>query len=173
MAPWFLGSLALTLFLPVRSSLYVLLPGVAGCVVAASVLSDAWERATDERKRWASAALLIIPPLLVPMYVARAHRYVRPAEFSTVVLRDLAEQSGDIAEGAKVVFHDDRTGPVNLDSTFGALLDEAFLFQTGRRLSFWIEPPAEYAYASGLRPPCAGCPVPEFRVVAGRAVRER
>ena len=173
MTVWLISSLALTLFLPVRSSLYALLPSVAGCVLAASVLSDAWARSTEKRQRWACAALLIIATVFVPIHVSRTHRYVQPAEFSTAVLNDLAVQSVGIDDGTKVVLHDDRTQRVNLDSTFGALLDQAFLFHTGRRLSFWIEPPAEYAYVSGLRPPCAGCPVPEFRVLGGRAVREK
>ena len=159
---WIAGTYAITIFLPVRSSLYVCLPSVASAVALAAVGERAWSNATAARRVHALYAALILQLAMYPLHVARSERYTGNAVFSTNILEQLADLTASLPEGSAVVLHDDRSQRVNLESAFGNLIDEAYLFHTGRRVDFWIEPAVTYAPLTDR--PCNGCAVAEFAV---------
>ena len=165
---WIAATFAITVFLPARSSLYVCLPAVGSAVAAAVMIAHGWAAATEPRRRRAIYAAIVVPFLLAPIHYARGLRYIRNAEFSRQVLSDLAVLTSTLPTGAHVVLNDTRTGRVDLNSAFGALLDDAFFFSTHRRLRFWIEPPITYASEAGLERPCAACVSGEFTLRDGR-----
>ena len=84
-ALWIPASYALTLFLPVRSSLYALLPSIGAALLAAVAASSA-ARARPEHVRRATAALLVLVLLLAPVYLARNRRWTEAADLSSAVM---------------------------------------------------------------------------------------
>jgi hypothetical protein len=170
---WTAGAFALTVFLPVRSSLYAVLPSVGAAVAAAVLVARMWDPASQGRRRLALVLAVILPLLLAPIHVERSKRWVALAIFSTNVIEDLEAMARGLPAGAGVVLYDDRTVRANLDSAFGTLLNDAILFKTGRHLQAWVEPPPTYAGLAGLDRPCDGCVALELAVRDGRLVARR
>jgi hypothetical protein len=170
---WIVGSFALTLFVPGRSSLYVCLPSVGSALMSAAVVANLWNRATQDARRRALVLAIVIPLVCAPLYVARNGRYVDLAEFSARALADMEALTADLPADAPVVLIDDRTSRVNLESTFGTLVDEAYELETNRRLRLWIEPPLDDAEKAGMHRPCAGCERRRLAVRSGRLVLDR
>ena len=167
---WIVGGFGTTVLLPVRSSLYAIVPSIGACLVAATLLSALWQFADPRRRQRALVAAVLLPVFLIPVYRARTGGTVPLAEFSTQVLRDIHAETADLPEDAAVVLTDDLTTPVNVATAFGTLLNDAVLLKTGRRLNVWIEPPAPATQAMGLEPPCGECVRRRLRVASGRVV---
>ena len=172
-AVWVAGSFAITIFLPVRSSLYVCLPSVGGALASAACVAHAWDAATERRRGHALVAAILAALIVAPVHIARSRRWTSIAEFSTRAVSDLQELTAGLPEGSEIVLYDARAvrgSRANLASAFGSLLNDGFYFSTGRRFSFRIEP----ALADGLpgRLPCDTCAA-TGRVIDGRVVRIR
>jgi hypothetical protein len=172
-AAWVAGSFAITIFLPVRSSLYVCLPSVGGALASAACVAHAWDAATEGRRRHALVAAILAAVIVAPVHIARSVRWTSIAEFSSRAVSDLQQLTAGLPEGSEIVLYDARAvrgNRANLASTFGSLLNDGFYFSTGRRFSFRIEP----AVADGLpaQPPCDTCAA-AGRVIDGRVVRIR
>lgn len=168
---WIAGTFAITIFLPVRSSLYVCLPSVASAVGLAALAERAWAKAPPVRRVHALYAALILQLAMYPMHAARSERYIENAVFSTAVLEQLSTLTASLPEGSAVILHDDRSKRVNLESAFGNLIDEAHMFKSGRALDLWIEPAVTHAPQSER--PCAECVVAELAVQDGQLLRMR
>jgi hypothetical protein len=166
-ALWLAGGYGITVFLPVRSSLYSIVPSIGACLAAAVVLGAAWQSADVPHRFRALCAAILLPVCLMPVYLARTAS-VPLADFSTQVLRDLRDETHDIPDAATIVVVDDRSTKINVASAFGTLLNEAVLLTTGRRLNMWIEPPAPGT--EGVTPPCESCVARRLRVVNGRLI---
>ena len=166
-ALWLAGGYGITLFLPVRSSLYAIVPSIGACLAAAVVLSAAWQSADMPHRFRALCAAILLPVCAMPVYLARTAS-VPLADFSTQVLRDIGDETHDIPADATVVIVDDRSTKINVASAFGSLLNDAVLLTTGRRLNMWIEPPTPGT--EGVKPPCESCAALRLRVVNGRLV---
>ena len=122
-AIWLACTFALTIFVPVRSSLYAVLPSV-GSAIAAGAIASAAMRAESRRTRRAIAALVILPFLLIPIYWRRNERWVRLADLSTAVI----EQVRTIAArepGKQIVIVDNTAERFNLEAAFGSLWPDA------------------------------------------------
>lgn len=164
---WLVFGFGLTIFLPVRSSLYACFPSV-GSALAVGALASAWSRSMSDRARLRLAAVLVIVPvLLLPVYRARNARWVRGATFSARVMSDLAKATATLAPGSLVVLHDDREKRTNLASTFGTLVEDAAVLAAGRDVRAWIEPPVPDTAAAGLVAP-TDAPARELWLVNGR-----
>ena len=172
-AVWIAGGYAVTLFLPVRSSLYACFPSVGACLAAAALCERIWEAAQPGRRSHALAAAVLVPVMLSPIYVARTQRSVALSTFSSRALDDLVHATAGLPDGSDVVVHDDPASRVNVAAAFGALLNPAFTVHTGRTLSFWIEPAMSDAALAGLKPPCSSCVDLEVALDNGRIVRGR
>jgi len=170
---WFCGGYAITMFLPVRSSLYSCLPSVGAAVVAAEFCSQLWMRSLGRKRDFGLIARAIIPVLCFPIYLARNHRWTDLARFSQSVLTDLSPLLRDEPENSWLVFVDeDRERRVNVESAFGALLGSAIALNAGRHLNWWVEPPLSTAAIAGLKPPCQTCSTRTFRVSGGRVTEQ-
>jgi len=166
-AAWIIGGYAITVFVPVRSSLYACFPSVGACLVAADIAARRWQAAAPRARRAAACAALAVAIALVPVYVLRNRMSIANARFSSAVLDELAAATAYLPDGATVVVMDDRSHRPNVESAFNASLNDAFELTSGRRLDFRVEPPP---HDSPARPPCAGCASLTLHVRGGHVV---
>jgi hypothetical protein len=165
-AIWLVGGYGLTVFLPVRSSLYAVFPSVGAALAAAACAQGLWLAAGDRRRRLQVAAA-ILPFVLVPIHWSRAARWVRPADLTRQVLADLA--AAPPAPGTVSVLHDVAGGRASLSNAFGTLVTDAVCLTTGDEAArVWIEPPPPDWEGAGLRPPQPGEPARHFTLREGR-----
>jgi hypothetical protein len=162
---WFLGGIALTVLIPVRSSLYAVFPSVGIALITAAVF-DALRAADDTRSRddlrFAAALAAIL--LFVPLYGRRNDRFVEPAQLSARAVRAL--ELDPPARGAKgvVVFEDAPHGYASFDTALGALASSAVQVVTNLPLEARITPPGD----SWTGPAAA-----RYRLTDGRVERVR
>jgi len=154
---WIIGGYALTVFLPVRSSLYACFPSAGACLIAADIAGRCWEAAELRARHRAAIAGIIVTLAMVPVYVLRNRTTIANARFSTAALRELQAATPGVPDGSIVVVVDDRTRRPNVETAFNMALADAFELTSGRRLRFWVEPELRQAKLAGLVPPCAGC----------------
>ena len=126
---WIAATYALTVFLPVRSSLYALLPSI-GSALAAGAVASAASRISPSRFTTVAAALLVLTTALIPLYRSRNVRWVELAELSARVMTTLEGVAAGRA-GGHVVLVDDPDARFNLDSAFGSLFPEAVTLRLG------------------------------------------
>lgn len=130
-AAWIAATYALTVFLPIRSSLYALMPSVGSVLVAGAVGSRA-ARVSPRRFARAAVALLMIALLLVPVYRSRNRRWVELADLSSRALQTMQISITPFPSGSHIVLIDNPGERVNLDGAFGSLLPDALaLFAAG------------------------------------------
>jgi len=152
-AIWWIGALAITVFLPARSSLYACLPAIGAAFVAATVIVECWSFVTPIRRRNAVIAGLAVPFLLWPVYHARNRVSVREAELSARTLHELQRVALAHGPGFAVVLVDDRSGRPSLDNSFGTGLQEAADLMVTPRILVWTDPPPADAALTNWKPP--------------------
>jgi hypothetical protein len=144
-AVWFAGAYALTVFLPVRSSLYACLPSVGAALVAGSLLQDLWSAMNPARHRRLIITAAVMTILLLPIYWDRNTRWVEIADLSrdTFALLDTTVTRGPGAgmDAPSIIFEDDRATRRSFANTYGVLLPVAVKLATGRDMPVMIEPP--------------------------------
>jgi len=123
-ALWLPATYVLTVFLPVRSSLYALLPSI-GSALAVGAVASAAGRAKPAAVTKLGLVLLVATVLLIPVYRARNVRWVRLAELSEHVMATLERAGRERSTAGHVVLIDAPVERFNLVSAFGALLPEA------------------------------------------------
>jgi hypothetical protein len=116
-ALWVPATFALTASLPVRSSLYVLLPTVGSALVVAALASRTMRLAPTGFRR-TGAALVVLALALVPVYRARNHRWVEDAELSAAVVEVARTAAARYPSGGRLVLVDDPGVRPNFDSAF-------------------------------------------------------
>jgi hypothetical protein len=154
---WIVGGYGLTMFLPVRSSLYACYPSAGACLIAADIAARCWNAAAPLARQRAVIAGIAAAIGMAPVYVIRNRSTLANARFSSRVLHDLASATRGIPSGAVVVVLDDRTHRPNVETAFNMALDDAFELTSGRRLTFWVEPELHNARLAGRTQPCASC----------------
>jgi hypothetical protein len=154
---WFAAGFAVTIFLPVRSSLYACLPSVGAAIVAGEICRCLWLRTAETRRAGALAAAAAVLIAAAAVHVVRADRWVALADFSTRTLDGLARLTPALPPGSQIVVHDGSTDRVNVRNAFGAMLEDAYRLKTGRSLRIWMEPPLPDLVAAGVPAPCATC----------------
>jgi hypothetical protein len=140
-AIWWVCGFAITMFLPVRSSLYACLPSVGVAIAVAAVITEAWSTLETRRRLRAVGIGLAIPFLLWPVYHARNKPLVAAAELSSRTLAALQQVALQSREGTAVLLADDRTIRPSLDTSFGTGLQEAVDLVVRPRLRVWMDPP--------------------------------
>ena len=145
MGTWWIGMFAITVWLPVRSSLYAVCPSIATAVIAAMILERMREGATNGAHR--------LEPLLamallaaVPVYQMRNDRLVEAARVSERALRTIRADQPSLPQTGSVVFQDDPDVP-SFRFAFGDLAAEAmqtaFNSNWGARIeTYGVSPPA-------------------------------
>ena len=170
---WIVGAYSLTVFLPVRSSLYAVFPSV-GAAVGCAALLDSMIGSNRERPRAPlrlAAALATTLLALVPVYRARNGRYVEPARFSERALRTF---SGDAALAdihGTILLHDGADPTSSFVGAFGTFATDAVRLRTGGDVTIWIDPPPGDWRLAGLQPPRPADVVAEYAVENGRIFR--
>lgn len=131
---WFIGGFALTVFLPVRSDLYAVLPSVGACLATAFVVDKAWSQASQRGRALAATACVVVPLLLLPVLIQRSNRWADLADFSTRVLTDLDHSTAAYPEEVPgtLTLVDDQSTRVNLASAIGPDVSKAFHLWTDR-----------------------------------------
>lgn len=139
-AIWFAGGYALTVFLPVRSSLYACLPSAGAALIAGSLIQDLWSAVDASRQRRLIVTAAVASVVLLPVYWERNTRWVEIADLSrdTFALLDATAVRTDTSA---IVFEDDRATRRSFANTYGVLLPVAVKLATGRDVPVTIEPP--------------------------------
>jgi hypothetical protein len=168
---WLAATLVMPLLLPVRSSLYALLPAVGSALCAAALLHASWQGMRPARRRTLLLAAPLVAIALLPVYWSRNVRLMRQAQLSRQVLAELSRARADVEAASTVVSIDDPTQKVNLANTFGTLVQEAVRLTMGvANAAVWVEPPLPNWAEAGLRRP-AGRTI-TFRLVRDRLVQQ-
>lgn len=138
---WLVAGYALTVLLPVRSSLYALFPSV-GAALAAATMVGIGLRAMSARQQGALAvAALVIPLTLVPIYRLRNQRWTELAEVSSATVKAFSERAAAARSPWHVVIVDDRSTRANVAAAVGWALPDTVELATGKRPRVWIIPP--------------------------------
>jgi hypothetical protein len=122
-AIWLLGTVAITVCIPVRSSLYAVLPSVGSALAAAAVASAAL-RAAPHRVTTMMTVLAMLPVLLVPIYWQRNERWVRLADVSSSALAQV-RTTAEHHPGRHIAVVDNPLERFNMESAFGNLWPDA------------------------------------------------
>jgi hypothetical protein len=147
---WFVCAFAITVFLPVRSSLYAVFPSVAVTVVAAACIEGTLVGESSLRRRqigWAAVCLLV---LLTPVYWFRNVRWTSLAELSSAVVAQLMTAEPHLPDGLTVTIEDDESSRVNLSNAWAGLAPEMAHLTFGGRLNVRV------VQREDLEPPAAG-----------------
>src|SRR5258708_37183537 len=78
---WIIGGYGLTVFLPVRSSLYACFPSVGASLIAADIMARRWRVATPRSRQAVAAAGIAVAIGLTPVYVMRNRTSLANARF--------------------------------------------------------------------------------------------
>ena len=138
-AIWLIGGFAVTIWLPVRSSLYAVFPSVGAVVAASAVMSSIVRQGERHRASRLAVAALLLPFLLLPIYWQRNVRWTELRDLSNVTIK--AIKADQPASQTLVVLQDDLSTRANFRHVFGALLPEASALLFDNQVSLWIDPP--------------------------------
>ena len=162
-AVWLVLGFAVTIWLPIRSSLYAVFPSVGVALAAGALLTAITRAATPHRARRVAMAAMLLPFLLLPVYWARNVRWSELRDLSNVTIRTI--QDDHHAPQTLVVLEDDLSTRANFRHVFGALLPEATALIFKNELSIWIEPPPPEL--ENLARPATGGRTVTYRLVDG------
>jgi hypothetical protein len=142
---WWLGGFAITVWLPVRSSLYAVFPSVGVVLILSALTASLVQSLTPRRTRLAVAVGLLLPFLLLPVYWSRNHRWVELADLSAATLSYVRERVGRLPDGAVIALADDGTDRASFENAFGALLPEASRLFLDRDMTLQLDPAPDLA----------------------------
>jgi hypothetical protein len=128
-ALWIPAMYAVTVLVPVRSTLYAVLPSIGSALAAAAVGSAIRRQRPDAFKK-AATALVVLALILIPVYRQRNGRWVTLADLSTRVMARLESDSRG-SSGGRVVLIDDVNDGVNLAAAIGSGLPDALALSMG------------------------------------------
>ncbi len=110
-AVWLALGFAVTIMVPVRSSLYVVFPTIGSALIGMAAGTWLWRSIPEPRKRLALSAVLVLPLLLLPIHWLRHQTTKRQAILSTRVLEQVRSGVREMPGTARiVVVDDDREG---------------------------------------------------------------
>ena len=129
-AVWVPACLALTLFLPVRSSLYVILPSVGAALAAGAIASRA-VRLAPRRFTAVAVGLILVALVCVPVFRSRNRRLVREASLASRTMTVVSGETHRYPGGGVVAFIDNRSAPTTFEASFGGAVDDAVVVMNG------------------------------------------
>jgi hypothetical protein len=169
-AIWAVLALAPTILLPVRSSLYAVLPSVGVLLMVACVADRVAARASPSSLSRALVILLVIFLALAPVYRARNRRHVMEAVLSSAILGQMPAIVASHPDGGLVVIEDVRDARPTAEQAFGPLIDRAAQLVSGGTLRLWINPPP--GELAGVEPPPdVATPIAILEVSGGKVRR--
>jgi hypothetical protein len=168
-AAWFVCGYALTVWIPVRSSLYAVFPSVGAAIACGVVIDRLRQSASTSRGDVALASVLASSLLLIPAYWIRNDAWVEPARVSNRIVNVIAADAGALPNRGTIVFEEtDRSGAAGFSSAFGGLAGRAVQLLAGDSVD------AQIRFASeGARPPDDAIAIAWYRIENGRVSRVR
>jgi hypothetical protein len=169
-AIWVAAMFAITVWLPVRSSLYAVTPSIGTALAASLVIARVWDGVGTRTARLAIAGALLLPLALWPVYHARNQRLANEARLSAMVMRTLAplRDAAPASDGA--VFVDDPRARPSLYHAFGPHLPDAVALAIGRSIPVSLD----NTPGAGLSGPTPNSPsTRRFRLENGRLIDAR
>ena len=113
---WFVALYGLTVFLPVRSSLYALAPSLGSAAIVSAVASRTW-RLRPERFQRLSLALVLVLVALVPVYRSRNRGWVPASDLAAGVMHTLQSEAAGRSAG-RVIIADDPAASTTMAEAF-------------------------------------------------------
>ena len=163
-AAWLVGGFAVTIWLPVRSSLYAVLPSIGAALACAVMVAATVKNADPVRAMRVAAAALVLPFLLLPVYWSRNVRWTELRELTIATVR--AIEANPPPGNSLIVLEDDLSTRANFRNAFGSMFPEAAALHFPGRFSLWIDPPPPEVDPA-LRPTAITATV-TLRLVNGR-----
>lgn len=137
---WWAAMFGLTLWLPVRSSLYAVCPSVASAVAAGLLLARFPRPARAWRAEYLLAGVLVAS---IPIYQVRNDPWVEGARVSERTLETVRRDAAALPPTGTVVLRDEAGTVSSFHNAFGDLATEALRTAVGRRWSAEVvDPPA-------------------------------
>lgn len=133
-AVWIAGGFAVTIMLPIRSSLYAVYPSVGTALIVMAAAAAAWRAIPDSRRRPAIVALFALPVLCLPIYWTRNTRLADEARLSANAMARIASVLAERPDTQAIVVHDDPSARPSINSAFAAALPDAIQLVTGRQV---------------------------------------
>ena len=150
---WWIAGFALTIWLPVRSSLYAVFPSIGVALIAAAIAEGLFDKAPAATRRRAAIAGIVLPLLLLPVYWSRNMRWVELADLSAATFAAISDEASTIPANTLIELRDDRSTRASFQNTFGTLYPKAAHWYFAGRHQLWIEPPPpEHADLSRPQP---------------------
>ena len=140
-AVWLVLGFAVTIMVPVRSSLYVVFPTIGSALIGMAVGSWVWRSIPEPRHRPAVVAIFVLPLLLLPIHWLRHQTTKRQAMLSTQLLETLQSAIAQSPGTIRIVVLDDEPGNVTAASAFGAELPRAVELVAGKPLQVELVAP--------------------------------
>jgi len=139
---WLALAFVPTILLPVRSSLYAVMPSVGVVMILAALADVLVPGLSVPALKRSTIALTLIFVLLLPVYRLRNERYVREAELSASIVGELAKVAASHPAGGLVVIRDVRTEVrPTAEQAFGPGAQSAADLMTAGKIRVWIDPP--------------------------------
>ena len=151
-ASWLVAGFGLTMFLPVRSSLYAVFPSIGSALAAGGLASAWWRQLTGRASRALIAAGLMLPLVCFPIYRSRNQSWIANARLSRAVLAQLIEMSRNAGTHTFILI-DEQSSRTNLHNAFGSALSVVPRLISDRPLTIWVEPPAPGIDLAGIKAP--------------------
>ena len=137
MGVWWLGMFAITIWLPIRSSLYAVGPSVA-VAIASALLIERMRAASTRRLLRCEPVLAVLLLGSIPIYQMRDGRRVEAARISERTLNEIEGDLPALPRAGVVVLHEDPDVPAFREA-FGDLAAEALRTRFGREWDARIE----------------------------------
>jgi hypothetical protein len=168
---WWVCGFAITMFIPVRSSLYACGPSIGFSIAAAAMLGDAWSLLDDRQRLRAIRTGLAIPLVLWPVYHLRNKDLVDATDVSARLIAAVQRVAEDKGANTVVALKDDRSHRASFDTALGTGVQEAVDLLVSPRVAVWMDPPPQDAALGGISLPPAH-PDATLRLSDGRVVQE-
>lgn len=148
-AIWFVGTFALTVFVPNRSSLYALLPSAAPALAVGFALQQLWDATDTAIQRRLVVAAVVLPVLLLPVYWSRNVRWIEIAELSSDTFAAVRRVVREHPDADRLTFRDDRSTRRSFADAYDQLLPNAVRLAAGREIKTDIIAPGA-GHAQGV-----------------------
>ena len=122
LAIWWVGMFAITIWLPVRSSLYAVCPSIATAIVGALLIERLREQSGSRFPPEPVLAALVV--VAIPIYQMRDDLRAEGARVSQRTLHEIAHDLPSLPQSGVIVLHEDPAAPVFREA-FGDLATEA------------------------------------------------
>jgi hypothetical protein len=134
-AIWLTLGFAVTILIPVRSSLYVVFPTIGSALIGTAVGSAVWRTIPPTRRRAAVVCLAVLPILVLPIHWSRHENTKDQAILSARLLEHVRVSIQESPTSDHLVVVDDPQARPTIASAFGAELPRAVELVTGRRMN--------------------------------------